>query len=137
MNKGKFGHGTRSTKMGADSPAEKIPNASKNFSPKYLSKPKCSKFLKKSSLWVSVVRKPIQWIWIWNVKSLLELRLCILVFTRNNQTRYLNKIAINKYDKLVSFIESFEIVSFVEISENQFSSAFWCYFLIVSLQRDP
>ena len=41
--------------MGADSPAENTLNASKNFSPKCLPKPKSSKFLKKNSLWVSVV----------------------------------------------------------------------------------
>ena len=40
----------------ADSPAENTPNASKNFSPKCLPKPKSLRFLKKSSLWVSVVR---------------------------------------------------------------------------------
>jgi hypothetical protein len=42
--------------MGADSPAENTPNASKNFSPKYLPKLKSSRFLKESSLWVSVYR---------------------------------------------------------------------------------
>ena len=35
--------------------AENTPNASKNFSPICLPKPKSFKFLKKSSLWVSVV----------------------------------------------------------------------------------
>ena len=34
--------------MGADSPAENTPNASKNFSPKCLPKPKSSGFLKKA-----------------------------------------------------------------------------------------
>ena len=47
MNKWKHGQGTHSTKMGADSPAENTPNASKNFCPKCLPKPKSSKFLKK------------------------------------------------------------------------------------------
>ena len=36
--------------------ANNTPNASKHFSPKYLPKPKSSRFLKKSSLWVSLVR---------------------------------------------------------------------------------
>ena len=45
-----------STKMDADSLAQITPNASKNFSPKCLPKPKSLRFLKKSSLWVSVVR---------------------------------------------------------------------------------
>ena len=40
----------------ADSLAENTPNASKNFSPICLPKPKSFGFLKKSSLWVSVVR---------------------------------------------------------------------------------
>ena len=44
--------------MGADSLAENTPNASKSFSPKCLPQPKSSRFLKKSSLWVSVVRLP-------------------------------------------------------------------------------
>ena len=35
---------------------QNTPNASKNFSPKCLPKPKSSNFLKESSLWVSVVR---------------------------------------------------------------------------------
>ena len=54
-----MGQGTHSTEMDADSPtspAEKAPNASKKFSPKCLPKPKISRFLKKNSLWVSVVR---------------------------------------------------------------------------------
>ena len=51
-----IGKGTHSTKMGADSLAENTPNASKHFSPKCLPKPKSSQFLKKGSLWVSVVR---------------------------------------------------------------------------------
>ena len=42
--------------MGADNPAENTSNASKYFSPKCLPKPKSLRFLKKSSLWVSVVR---------------------------------------------------------------------------------
>ena len=41
--------------MGADSPAENTPNASKNFSPKCLPKPKSSRFLKKD---LSGVRNP-------------------------------------------------------------------------------
>jgi hypothetical protein len=36
--------------------AENTPNASKHFSPICLPKPKSLKFLKKSSLWVSLVR---------------------------------------------------------------------------------
>ena len=55
MNNGKHGQGTHSTEMGADSSAENTPNASKNISPKCLPKPKSSRFLKKSSLWESVV----------------------------------------------------------------------------------
>ena len=47
-NNGKHGQETHSTKMGADSLAENIPNASKNFSPKCLPKPKSSRFLKKA-----------------------------------------------------------------------------------------
>ena len=47
------GQGTHSTEMGAYSPAENTPNASKNISPKCLPKPK-------SSLWVSVVRDQSQ-----------------------------------------------------------------------------
>ena len=47
MNNGKHGQRTHSTKMGADSPAKNTPNASKNFSPKCLPKPKNSRFLKK------------------------------------------------------------------------------------------
>ena len=50
------GQGTHSTKMGADSLAENTPNASINFSPICLSKPKPFEFLKKSSRWMSVVR---------------------------------------------------------------------------------
>ena len=42
--------------MGADSFVENTVNASKMFSPKCLSLPKTFEFLKKSSLWVSVVR---------------------------------------------------------------------------------
>ena len=38
------------------SPAENTLNPSKHFSPKCLPKPKSLRFLKKSSLWVSVVR---------------------------------------------------------------------------------
>ena len=33
------------------------PNASKTFSPKFLPKPKSSRFFEKSSLWVSIVRE--------------------------------------------------------------------------------
>ena len=40
----------------ANSLAENTPNASKNFSPICLPKPKSFEFLKKSSVWVSVVR---------------------------------------------------------------------------------
>jgi hypothetical protein len=43
-------------KIGADNLTENTPNASKNFSPKCLPKPESSRFLKKSFLWVSVVR---------------------------------------------------------------------------------
>ena len=43
--------------MGADSPAEKTPNASKHFSPKCLPNPKSLFFFKKSSLWLSLVRE--------------------------------------------------------------------------------
>ena len=43
----KHRQGTHSTKMGADIPAENIPNPSKDFSPKCLPKPKSSKILKK------------------------------------------------------------------------------------------
>ena len=50
------GQGTHSTEMGAYSPAENTPNASKHFSPKCLPKPKSLGFSKKSSLWVSIVR---------------------------------------------------------------------------------
>ena len=59
MNNGKHGQGTCSTTMGADSLAENTLNASKHFSLKCLLKPKSSRFLKKSSLWVSVVRDQI------------------------------------------------------------------------------
>ena len=58
MENNKHGQGTHSTKMSADSPAENTPNASKNFSPKCLPKPKSSRFLKKKlslgvrSLWL-------------------------------------------------------------------------------------
>ena len=48
--------------MGADIPAENTPNASKDFSSKYQPNPKYSKFLKKSSLRVSVVR-------VWNYNN--------------------------------------------------------------------
>ena len=50
---------TYSTKMGADSPAKNIPNASKHFRPKCLPTPKSLRFLKKGSLWVSVVPQPL------------------------------------------------------------------------------
>ena len=42
-------------KWGSDSLAENTPNASKHFSPKCLLKPESFGFLKRSSLWVSVV----------------------------------------------------------------------------------
>ena len=56
LNNGKHEQGTHSTKMGADSPAENTPNASKKFNPKCLPKPKSLRFLKKKSVLVSVVR---------------------------------------------------------------------------------
>ena len=55
-NNGKHGQGTQSTKMGADSLAKNTLNASTNFSPICLPKPKSLGFLKRSSLCVSVVR---------------------------------------------------------------------------------
>ena len=44
--------------MGADSPAENIPNASKNFQPKISVQAKMFEIFEKSSVWVSVVRAP-------------------------------------------------------------------------------
>ena len=49
-------HSLHCIKMGADSLSENTPNASINFSPICLPKPKSLGYLKKSSLWVSVVR---------------------------------------------------------------------------------
>ena len=43
-------------KIRGDSPAENTQKPSNNFSPKCLPKPKSSRFLKKSSFWVSLVR---------------------------------------------------------------------------------
>ena len=44
-----------------DSLTENTPNASKNFSPIFLPKPKSLKFLEKNSLWVSAIRDFYHW----------------------------------------------------------------------------
>ena len=57
LNDGKHGQGTHINKMGSDIPAKNTLNTSKHFSPKYQPKPKPKnlKFLKESSLWMSIV----------------------------------------------------------------------------------
>ena len=84
MINGKHGQGTHSTKMGADKLAENTPNAPKCFGPICLPKPKSLGFLKKNSLWVSVVRDNMvfsQNLWKFyslNCKKIIKPRVCTL-----------------------------------------------------------
>ena len=62
--------------MGADSSALNIPNAPEFIGPICLPKPKSFEFLKKSSLWMSVVRgisKSQIFIWDWDLNLNLNL----------------------------------------------------------------
>ena len=63
-----------------------------------------------------------------NLKREIPFWNCVFASLNSRETikldSYFHKIAIDKYFKLFYFVESFRIASFVEISKNQFPSAF-------------
>ena len=97
--------------MGADSPAQNTPNASQNFRPKCLPKPKSSRFLKKSSLWVSVVRETHNTLYFLPAPTTQQFGNCLPV---KKQIAFQNRCALLKEAKNV-FVQCGEFLLFSSI----------------------